>query len=373
MAQSRWIAAGIVWWMMALCLQHAAGTDFRGACESAQAVVTGTVQVPEVSGVAARLRTRAYLGPTMVVLNADGVIEGDVPLDAPLTVWWFHSLHPGWPPYRGLWFLTRDDSGVWSLMPVVSAQVGIRGAGAAITPREETDRVAGGGTCIERVWAILKLNADHVEKEPQYFDGLDALFSNCQKLAPVVPDFDATVSRLAKHSSPAVRALAVGAGMLQEKTEYLVQAVDQIDELEHSRGSPHIGNALLAWRRSDPVAVAALRRLAFREPRAGHSGDALMVLLSTHTKETAPVFIELLDSTDGQLQDAAIRGLSLFVRESNPALMDEEIRPYVTATTVPAGEIERYVAAWKAWWARRGDGIQSASGSPCRFACLPLA
>jgi hypothetical protein len=179
-----------------------------------------------------------------------------------------------------------------------------------------------------------------------------------QKLAPLVPDFDATVSILAKHPSPAVRALALGAGLLQQKTEYLVQTVDQIDELEHSFGSPHL--SLISWRRSDPVAIAALRRLAFRDPRASSSGDALMVLLSTHTKETAPVFVDLLDSSDEQLQDAAIRGLSLFVRKPNSGLMDAAIAPYVTATTapydtatpVPAGEMQRYVAAWKEWWKR---------------------
>jgi hypothetical protein len=82
----------------------------------------------------------------MLTLEVDGVIKGDVSPNASLAARWSHSLHPTWPFYRGLWFLTRDDSRVWEVVPVVSRQIGLHGAGMLIAPRNETERVAGEGT-----------------------------------------------------------------------------------------------------------------------------------------------------------------------------------------------------------------------------------
>jgi hypothetical protein len=93
--------------------------------------------------------------------------------------------------------------------------------------------------------------------------------------------------------------------------------------------------------------------------------------MKVHTKDAAPVLVDLLDSADGYVQDAAIRGLSLLVRgapvltgdkirgmaylvnEPDPKLLDEGIAPYVTVTPVPVGQIQEYASAWKAWWSRK--------------------
>jgi hypothetical protein len=92
--------------------------------------------------------------------------------------------------------------------------------------------------------------------------------------------------------------------------------------------------------------------------------------MMVHTKDAVPHLVRLLSSTDPQLRNPAIRGLSLFVRGApiltaenvramayftegqNGEYLDEAISPYVTITPVSPTTESEYVSAWSAWWNR---------------------
>lgn len=351
-----------------LSLQDArAGSQLRSACESAEAVVTATVGVPKA--------TRTGVEPTILTMQLDGVIKGDISPTAALAVNWpesWQSVYQGVATYRGLWFLKHNSSGMWEVLPIGSIHAGLAASGLGIRPRSETDGVvAAGASCFQRVWAILQLNVAHIETEPEYFEGVETLFRDTpDRIVDAVPDFDSKIAAYAKSPSASLRALALGSGLLQQKTEYLTQVADQAAELSKTPASPHITNGLMSWTNTEPAALTALRRLAQGRDSIAYRSAALSALMKIHTKDTVPVLVEFLDSTDPQLRDTAIRGLSLFVREvpiltpeqtravayladrGNPELMDQGIAPYVTITPVPVGEMQRYVTAWKDWWIR---------------------
>lgn len=250
--------------------------------------------------------------------------------------------------------------------------MGLAASGLRLRPRSETDHaLATGASCFQRVWTILELNTAYADTEPEYFEGVETLFRDTpDHIAAAVPDFDAKIRAYAKSPSASVRALALGSGLLQQKTEYLTQVADGAAELSRNPASAHITNGLMAWTNTEPAALLALRKLARGSDSMSYRSAALGALMKIHTKETVPAFVEFLDSTDPQLQDAAIRGLSLFVRgvpvltpeqtramayladRGNPELLDRGIASYVTVTPVPAGEMQRYVTAWKDWWSR---------------------
>jgi hypothetical protein len=100
------------------------------------------------------------------------------------------------------------------------------------------------------------------------------------------------------------------------------------------------------------------------------SRPAAESLMMIHTRESVPYLVKLLGCADPYVQDAAIRGLSLFVRgapvitganlPSMPYLVegelnefsDDAISPYVTIIRVPGERTNEYVGAWSAWWGR---------------------
>jgi hypothetical protein len=185
-----------------------------------------------------------------------------------------------------------------------------------------------------------------------------------------IPDFDSTLQSYAKSPSATLRSLALGAGLLQQKPEYLVQVAEQVGDLSRNLASPHISDGLMAWTNPDPAALSALATIAHATNGGVFSRHAVDALMKIHTKDAVPLLVGLLGSADAYLQDVAVRGLSLFVRGApilsgnqvkamayltnrpDPQLLDDGISTYVTVMSVPSGEIQEYVSAWKAWWTR---------------------
>ena len=104
-----------------LQLQDArAGTQLKSACESAEAVVTATVGVPKAKLMGAE--------PTILTLQLDGVIKGDISPTATLAVNWpgsWQTVYAGVAAYRGLWFLTHNRAGMWEVVPIGSIEAGL--------------------------------------------------------------------------------------------------------------------------------------------------------------------------------------------------------------------------------------------------------
>jgi len=92
--------------------------------------------------------------------------------------------------------------------------------------------------------------------------------------------------------------------------------------------------------------------------------------MMVHTKDAVPSLVKLLSSKEPQLRDAAVRGLSLFVKGTpiltpekaramayfaegqNEEYLDRAISPYVTIAPVPPEREGEYLSAWSAWWDR---------------------
>lgn len=348
----------------------------RAACQNADAVVTATVGVPKAVTVGA--------APTILTVNVDGVIKGALSQTTSLAVnWpgWWQSVYSGVSSYRGLWFLQHNSSGMWEVLPLAGPQAGLSSSGIAIPPPDETNVVAGAGAnanaasvtgaaCYQTVWSLLKLDAAHIDESPGYFEAMETLFRATPDTMTDIPDFDSTVQSYANSSSPTLRSLALGTGLLQQKPQYLAQVAEQVGGLSSNLASPHIANGLMAWTNPDPTALSALAKIAQSTNGGRFSRHAVDALMKIHTKDAVPLLAGLLGSADAYLQDAAVRGLGLFVRgapvltstqvkamayltnQPDPELLDEGIAPYITVTPVPSGKIQEYASAWKAWWSR---------------------
>ena len=340
----------------------APGQLLQTACNESDAVVLGTVEPV--------LLTAA---PAVFTLAIDDVIKGPLAEKSNVTVSWPGSLTAArMSPshYRALWFLRSKTSIGWEIMPIGGPNAPLFASGLAAAPLSKGIAGSSGPRCYHAVWAVLKESAPLAGDSLVYFTAMETLLREDPASGAAPPDFAVAVADFARSPSVDVKTLALASGLRRQEAQSLMQLAGDALLLSKSRGAPEASMSLAAWRGSDPAGLAALGRIA-QEPGAGTlSWGASQALMMTHTKDAVPHLARLLSVPNKLMQEAAVRGLSLFVRgapiltgpnvramaylvdEQNPEYVDDKISPYITITPVPSGREDEYVKAWLDWWSR---------------------
>lgn len=351
---------------LALVTANAAGPHglLRTACETADAVVTGSIEPVVLTSSPASFR-----------LTVDGTVKGALRKDAVLAVTWPGSLGAARATagrYRALWFLRQPPSGFLEILPIGGPNAPIFASGLALPPASPSGGVqlpAGG--CPEAVWAIVKSSAPYVDQSLAYQTALETLLQeDPPESAAGLQDFNATMQTFRQSGSANLVTLVLASGIRRQSVDALAQFAAQIPALEKSQVAYQAGFAIAAWRNSDPAAIAALGAIAQSGGAEALRGSAAQALMMIHTGEAVPHLARLLSSTDPQLRNAAVRGLSLFVKgvpvlsaenvrsmayfggEDKPEYLDEAIAPYVSVSGAPVKTESKYVSAWSEWWTR---------------------
>lgn len=343
----------------------------RKACGAADSVVVGTVQSTRGSG-----------NPAVLQLNIESVIKGDL---SPLTttaVRWpgsLMSIQLTADNYRGLWFLNRAPSGLWEVDPIGGLRAPLFASGLAVVPGDRSDRgTAAPATCYEAVWAELKDSVERVDESLPYFVVADTLGREGPGLFDAVPGAASALPAFAQSSSVNLRALALGIGIRRQDVQSLGQLASETTAIGKAQLTGGIWSGLRAWRNQDPAAVAALGKIVRTPGATTLISAAAEALMTIHTKDTVPHLASLLTSADPELQNMAIRGLSLFVNgapvltadgirrmaylteDRSTGFKDEAVASYVAVGGPPADLRDAYVEAWQAWWTRMKGRIPAA-------------
>ncbi len=266
-------------------------------------------------------------------------------------------------------------------MPVGGRNAPLFASALAVPPRGKPDiDLSSASTCYEAVWSVLKASAPHIDESLAYVTAMKTLLRNGpDPESPAMPAVDAAVQEFAQSPSPALKALALSYRIKGGDVSALVRISGETSGIAKSYVAAEVGSALAEWYGTDPAGVAALGAIAESTGAGPLRQQAAEALMRIHTKEAVPAFIKLLASDDPPLRDAAVRGLSLFVRGApvlspanvramayfaegqNKEFLDEGIAPYVTAAPVPSDRWPEYRDAWLAWWARMSDKLGAAN------------
>lgn len=354
--------------VIAMCIMtgSAAGQGrlLQTACTDADAVVVGTIQPVLLTST-----------PALFTIAVDTVIKGEVSSHTTVTVSWPGSLTAARmrpDQYRALWFLHKTGSGGWEISPIGGTKAPLFASGLAVPPAgQSVGAQPQAATCYGAVWAVLKQNAAHIDESPPYLTAMETLLQDSPvTMAASLPDFASTVHAFTLSPSANLRALALASRIRGEDAQALARVAAEQAAIIKSQAGHQVGFALAGWRNSEPAGLAALGTIA-QAPGGGLlSQSAAQALMMIHTKDAVPHLAGLLTSTDPSLRDAAVRGLSLFVRGApilsaanlramayltegqNREFLDEAIVPYVTITPIPNGKEREYASAWIAWWNR---------------------
>jgi hypothetical protein len=226
-------------------------------------------------------------------------------------------------------------------------------------------------SCYASVWSVLKENAAYIDESLVHLTAMETLLKG--QPAPMeaeLPDFAETLRGFAQSPSIDLRTLAFASGIRRQDVQSLTRVAEQAPSVAKSRMGIHACFAVRAWRGSEPAGISALGAIAVAagaDPLSRCAAEALMML---HTKDAVPHLVRLLSSAEPHLRDAAVRGLSLFVRGApilaaenvramayftegrNKEYLDGAISPYVTISSVSPEKESEYVIAWSAWWGR---------------------
>jgi hypothetical protein len=185
-----------------------------------------------------------------------------------------------------------------------------------------------------------------------------------------VPDFTEAIRGFVHSSSVDLRTLALASEIRRQDVQSLTQVAEQASSIAKSKTGTQACLAVNGWRGSDPAALSALSAIALNAGADPLHICAAQALMMVHTKDAVPSLVKLLSSKEPQLRDAAVRGLSLFVKGTpiltpekaramayfaegqNEEYLDRAISPYVTIAPVPPEREGEYLSAWSAWWDR---------------------
>jgi len=302
------------------------------------------------------------------------------------------------PPVYGIWFLKKAE-GRYAIIPRRPGSGDLPEAVVAIpdeAPPGSTDRDAALTVGNQLVAALRWLAARHGgELKPTVTaqrDGdrwvpsvcLGLFASQAYGLAEDLESLPDTTKRglyrnLAREASPHLRAIGIAGLIAANDPEGPKLASAELSELAVSANvQPIIQNLNFYHNPEDGEAVRAIAALAtadlhlpFLEESASYALRAL------HTRETMPVLVSLLDSTESSVRGNALAGICLFVR-SAPVATPDAVKtmswmssgpstPFRTAETdrfcwlggapEEAMRLNGHVAFWKSWWAEHGSSV----------------
>lgn len=361
--KSNLVAAGAM--LVAASVAAAQGQLLKTACDTAEAVVIGTIEPVAVTS-----------PPALFTIAVDTTIKGVLTPGAVVTSAWLGSLtaakmRPG--HYRALWFLSRNGAGMWEISAIGGPNAPLFASGLAIPPAGQgglTQKPAIGSSCYQAVWDALIPGSAHVDEAPEYLTAMETLLlENPTNMSTASPGYTSTLQAFTQSASVNLNALALAASIRGKDSAALAQVAAQVKRLATSRSSYQIGLALTGWRGTDSRDVASLAALA-QANVPGFSEPALQALMMIHTNGAVPSLLNLLKSPDPAIQDAAIRGLSLFVNGApvltedavkrlahftsaeNSDYVDSAIAPFISVAPVPAARRVEYVDAWTQWGTR---------------------
>jgi hypothetical protein len=335
----------------------------QAACASADAVVIGTVEPVSLAA-----------PPAQFTLTVDSVIKGDLGSAIALLVSWPGSLisaRVAPEHYRALWFLQKNGSGNWQILPLGGPNAPLYASGLAVRQGGQSDSAPTSGGCYGAVWTVLKENATSIDESPMSFTALETLLQGSpEAMVRALPAIDATIEAYTQSRSVSLRALALAFKIRAQRVEALEQLATQIETLAKSAAGYQLVLALATWRGAEPAGIAALGAISGTSDAGALGRAAAEALMMIHTRDAVPFLAKLLTRGDPQSLEVAVRGLSLFVRGApiltpekvramayfteaeNREFLDSSIAPYVTVTRIPSGREIDYRDAWIAWWAR---------------------
>jgi hypothetical protein len=341
-----------------------------------QPVIAGPAAVVPVSLLASQADTIVIAtvsqgtmvgGVTSATLLVERSLKGDLLPGATVPVVWTGppAVQPrvySVAPDRGLFFLRRDATGRWVIVPGWSGEVGFQmsyfvlPAGpepAQFTPAPKTsvlDKVL-----LELAWVrevgVPRPGGAAVDLVSEYRR------SRSEALRGVF-------TRWAKGTSPLLRPMALQALVGDGDLNALAAVEAEQSSLAASPVGREVMNGIkIHFRNSDTAAVRTLGRLATSPSSSSDLKDASAAALARlHTREALPFLAELLDSPVLWLRTYAVGGLAMFannvpVGSHHPALGDW---PYRTEETMAhsamdpgliSGKESYYIGFWKNWWA----------------------
>ncbi len=157
--------------LVATGVAAAQGQILKTACDSAEAVITGTIEPVTVT---------SY--PAVFTIAVDTTIKGALTPGAVITSVWPGSLTAAKmrpDRYRALWFLTRNGTGMWEILAIGGPNAPLFASGLSIPTVDKGSSIqkpALGTSCYEAVWNILKPDPSHVDESLEYTITMNTLF-----------------------------------------------------------------------------------------------------------------------------------------------------------------------------------------------------
>jgi hypothetical protein len=333
---------------------HLKATSLSYLVSSADAIVVGTESAAVQAGDTATF-----------YLNVERVFTGPIPVGATVNVTWQKAktgVPDGSPVFRGIWFLKQSTNGGWDCLPAgtigkvtffpdlslpvsqepLPAQLAYDASSTGLTDQIILETAAGTPRANRRLFL-------QVLPQPYSQGALQAF----RYLA----------------SSTAEDQMLLGITALVEAgdTSGLLSAEKLSGTLTLGNPGADIATGIqVRFRNADPVAVAALGRMATSsEASALMQNAAAQALVAIHSQTTVPWFGLLLTAPSPQMQIYGAQGLSYFVNgvgiptvetmSSLEFLNNRQPSPYRTADTdrnigFPTGQPEAFIQFWQTWW-----------------------
>lgn len=324
----------------------------------ADVIVVGTVTQGQQSG-----RT------VSLVLGVDRVLKGDVSPSQTLTVQW---LAPDSPKNsrdlkgsKGMYFLKKQQSNIWLLIPVFSGDAIFDLAILPATTKPTSPDLQY-GSLVSIDEKILFELAAAVENEKGSGFGVDYLASfDLERTPAISPAFQ----RLAKSTEPRLKAYGISGLLRQGDAEVLSKVITELPTMPPNAFRESVINNVCQYSNSSLTAVRALGLLSKASITIpGLKVCAAYALRRIHTKDTLEYLHLLLDDQDPAVRYEGVAGMASFAnsgfipqeaalvidgiataRMRNRFKTSDTLQNFPTIDSFKKNEA-KFINFWKTWW-----------------------
>jgi hypothetical protein len=306
-------------------------------------------------------------GVTSATLLVERPLKGDLLPGATVLVMWtgppaIQSRVYSVAPDRGLFFLRRDVTGRWVIVPGWSGEVSFQMSYFVLPGGPEPAQFTPAPTASVLDKVLLELAWVREVGVPRPGGAAADLVSEYRRSRSEV--LRGVFKRWGQSTSPRLRPMALQA-LVGDGDLNALAAVEA--EQSTLTGSP-VGREVMTeikiyFRNSDPAAVRTLGRLATSPSSSPDLKDASAAALARlHTREALPYLAELLDSPVLWLRTYAVGGLAMFannvpVGSHHPApgewayRTEETMAHSAMSPDLISSKESYYIGFWKDWWA----------------------
>jgi hypothetical protein len=333
--------------------------------DQADAIVAGAVQSGRQNGQFVSF-----------VLTVDRTIKGNIPTGAKLTVSWKSpwALNRDLGGNYGLWFLARHSDGSWELLPARQSRAPFELTFFHLSPTNSPSSANAitTSTASSQIASELLTAMQHYQDRDQLLDLGTGLFGIAD---PVVKA--SAFRALSASPDPELKYLGLAGLVKSNEASALSELVKGASVIPKLRTRQFALGVIGSMQTGDLNTIQALGSFAAStDPVMRRS--AASALCNIHTQDTLSYLAMLLDSTDRETLEYAIRGLSRFVNNlpitaaecvpSLKCLVPQGPAPYKTLDTdryslstraMDPTQESAYVLFWKSWWLRVKDQVTS--------------